>query len=390
MRTLPQAPNLDYLKQQAKDLLAALREIQSDASLSDAQRTLAQQYGFHAWTDLKAEVERLRAESQLFDADIAAGIAKAFDLGEITAPAVQGATDVMGPWLRLETEKGTWSVHAVMSGFEDEQAEEAVRLMDAAREAGITVPRAMRNTAGGLLEEVGEHRWRVDQWLELGPTIASPVSSANAFKAGQLLATLHGLDLEHSKQMHPWLAAEPRSSEEWNRILSVVEKAEVSWTRALADALPAILDIGSAAVEAPVDGLVLTHTDFQPSSTHLGRDGALVPTGWEFAGAITPSWHIGLVLDSWCAMPNTEINEVTAKAILHGYASIAGSLPHLDVSIFSPVIVAWLNWLVSRMSIALNGEGEDRERATRELTHMLAFPKKRTTLERLLRAAGGA
>jgi len=133
--------------------------------------------------------------------------------------------------------------------------------------------------------------------------------------------------------------------------------------------------------------LILSHTDFQPPSTHLDKDEALVPTGWEFAGAISPAWHLGLVLDSWAATPDGEINEIAAKAILDGYTSVS-DVPALDVSIFSPVISAWLNWLVSRMNIALQGTGNRRTNAEREVAHMLAQPKDRARFERLLRSAG--
>lgn len=387
MRTLRQAPNLDYLKQQAKDLLAALRETQPGASLADAQRTLAKQYGFRTWTDLKAEVERARSKPQVFDADIAAGIAKSFGLGDVTEPAILIETDVSGPSLRVQTHTGTWNAHAVMSGFDEGHAEESVRLMNAAGAAGIKTPRAVRTSSGVWVEEIGEYRWRVDKWMDVGPTIAVPVSSATAFKAGALLATLHGLRLEPAGGMHPWLAAKPRTGEQWQKILGIVESTGALWSRALADALPAILDISAGHAEPPIDEHVLSHTDFQPSSTHLDKGDALVPVGWEFAGAIPPSWHLGLVLDSWSATPDGEINVVAAKAIVEGYASV-GDVPPLDVSIFSPVITAWLNWLVSRMNHALEGKGDARANAERELAHMLAHPKDRKAFEHLLRAAG--
>ncbi|MCA1841107.1 MAG: hypothetical protein LC723_12415, partial [Actinobacteria bacterium] len=149
-----------------------------------------------------------------------------------------------------------------------------------------------------------------------------------------------------------------------------------------------ILDISRAHTDAPEDALVLAHTDFQPSSTHLGAGGSLVPIGWDFAGAISREWHIGMVLDSWCALPNEQINEKAARAIIEGYTSIADDVPPLDVSIFSPVITAWLNWLVSRMNVALEGGGRAKEHAEREVADMLTHPKDRNWFERVLRATG--
>jgi Ankyrin repeat/Ankyrin repeats (many copies) len=54
-RTLPEKPSLEYLKKQAKELLREIRP----AKLADAQRVLAQEYGFASWTKLKAHIQSL-------------------------------------------------------------------------------------------------------------------------------------------------------------------------------------------------------------------------------------------------------------------------------------------------------------------------------------------
>jgi ankyrin repeat protein len=53
-RSLPPSPNLDHLKHQAKELL---RRQPLLGRLRDAQRTIAQQYGFDSWDALRAHVE---------------------------------------------------------------------------------------------------------------------------------------------------------------------------------------------------------------------------------------------------------------------------------------------------------------------------------------------
>jgi effector-binding domain-containing protein len=60
VKALPERPNLDHLRQQAKDLLATVRASHPDTSLAAAQTLLARQYGLRTWPDLKAEVERRR------------------------------------------------------------------------------------------------------------------------------------------------------------------------------------------------------------------------------------------------------------------------------------------------------------------------------------------
>jgi hypothetical protein len=56
-RDLPQFPNLDHLKKQAKVLLRKLKNQNPDAQLAEAQYEIAQKYGFASWARLKAYVE---------------------------------------------------------------------------------------------------------------------------------------------------------------------------------------------------------------------------------------------------------------------------------------------------------------------------------------------
>src|SRR5579872_2339944 len=54
-RQLPEKPNLEFLKKQAKELLRTVGQ----GKLADAQHALAKEYGFATWAKLKAHVESL-------------------------------------------------------------------------------------------------------------------------------------------------------------------------------------------------------------------------------------------------------------------------------------------------------------------------------------------
>ena len=54
-RHLPEKPNLEYLKKQAKELLRGMPQ----GKLADAQHALANEYGFATWAKLKSHVEAL-------------------------------------------------------------------------------------------------------------------------------------------------------------------------------------------------------------------------------------------------------------------------------------------------------------------------------------------
>jgi len=63
-RKLPARPNLEFLKNEAKDRLDDLLRTDPRAQLADAQFALAQDYGFASWPKLKEHVESLAATLQ--------------------------------------------------------------------------------------------------------------------------------------------------------------------------------------------------------------------------------------------------------------------------------------------------------------------------------------
>ena len=77
--SLPDNPNLQWLRKQAKRRLNELLEANPDALLADAQFDLAKSYGFSSWRALKAHIESRTIEGQLFDA------ARSGDVEKLTA-----------------------------------------------------------------------------------------------------------------------------------------------------------------------------------------------------------------------------------------------------------------------------------------------------------------
>jgi ankyrin repeat protein len=66
--SLPDAPNLDWLRQQAKRRLEELRASNPGTQLADAQFDVAKQYGFSSWRALKTYIDSLTVDGQLFNA----------------------------------------------------------------------------------------------------------------------------------------------------------------------------------------------------------------------------------------------------------------------------------------------------------------------------------
>jgi ankyrin repeat protein len=68
MSELPTAPNLEWLRTEAKRRLREMQDANTPAQLSDAQFALAKEYGFASWRALKAHIDSLTVEGQFFDA----------------------------------------------------------------------------------------------------------------------------------------------------------------------------------------------------------------------------------------------------------------------------------------------------------------------------------
>jgi ankyrin repeat protein len=66
--SLPENPNLEWLRKQAKRRLEELRKTNAAARLADAQFDLASHYGFSSWRALKAHIDSLTVEGRLFEA----------------------------------------------------------------------------------------------------------------------------------------------------------------------------------------------------------------------------------------------------------------------------------------------------------------------------------
>lgn len=68
MSSLPEKPSLDWLRKQAKRRLEQLRATHAEAQLADAQFAVAKDYGFASWRALKAHIDGLTIDGELFAA----------------------------------------------------------------------------------------------------------------------------------------------------------------------------------------------------------------------------------------------------------------------------------------------------------------------------------
>lgn len=387
MKTLPDNPNLDHLRQQAKNLLAGLRDTDPAVTLADAQASLAGQYGFRTWTDLKAEVDRVRGQADVADRALALAVAGRYGLGEVIGQMRSVArADDMGRRWSLETDRGRWAVRTMDTWWPIVDAETDVALQQAAAAAGVLLPAPVRSREGRIVESIGGHTWRVYEWLRSGPPLSAPASASVTREVGRILATIHGLALPVDR-ISPWHYSR-LSDVGWPELAATATTRRASWAGALHEAVPTLMDLDAIALDAPAPEPVLTHNTLGPASTRLASSGRLIVVGWEHAGGQPPSWELANVLLDWAVNPGGGVNRAGARALIDGYRARAGMLPPLDLSMFRGAVTSLANYVCEQVRTALDvSENEDRRYADRSVRHLLSHLPTRATLEKLLSVA---
>ena len=387
MKTLPDNPNLDHLRRQAKDLLLGLRDSTPAASLADAQASLAEQYGFDSWPQLKAEVDRRQGHAELADPALAGQLAARFGLGAVTGPMRSLARpDEMGRRWSLVTDRGRWAPRTVDDVFPVTDGEENTRFQLAAARAGVTLPAPVRSLAGAVVEEIDGHRWRVYEGLSSGPPLAAPVSATVTRAVGEILATVHGLRYPVAG-LCPWSSVR-FATLTWGELADRVAGKGAGWAPALAAAVPTLEGLASVAAGTTAGEPVLCHNNVSPGNVRIGAGGRLVLTGWEHANGLPPAWELSAALAAWAVNPGGGINAAGARALVAGYRARAGGLPPLSLETFRGAATGLQNYVAGQIDLALTATGGADERFTeRNVRHLLTHLPSRATYELVLAAA---
>jgi hypothetical protein len=384
MRFLPDKPSLDFLRKEAKDLLAALRESSPGASLADAQRALASEYGMRGWTELKAEAERRATDVPVAPDGLADSLAEVFGLGSVIGAATPVSFTPMGRCWSITTDRGRWLAVTVYPWITDAQAEVGARLRDAAVAAGVAAPTPVRSPEGRLIETVQGENWRVHEWIEVGPSPVSPTPAAVARRIGAIYGTLHKLAIPSDLPIS-WYVTSRRPESEWAKLVDRARAARKPWAEQLVEGLPAQLDLGTIESEIDANEIILCNSNLIPEHVRIGHNDELVVTEWDFAGSLTPELELGSALTQWALRPS--INRKALVAFRDGYIEAAGHWPKLELASFSVAITAWLNWTYNTMCEAIDPADKDRAAfAERETVDLLKRPMTRASLQQLLTA----
>jgi Phosphotransferase enzyme family/Glyoxalase superfamily protein len=390
VKMLPDNPNLDHLRQQAKDLLAGLRDTDPTASLAGAQALLAEQYGFRTWTDLKAEVDRVRGQADVADPALARAIADSYDLGAVTGDMRSVARpDESGRQWSLDTDRGRWAVRTMDTWWPIVDIETEVALQRAATAAGVLLPAPVRSRSGGIVETIEGHSWRVHEWLHSGPPLSAPASSSVTRAVGGILATLHRLALPVDR-VSPW-HQHRLSDVGWPELAVTARTKRAPWATALSDAVSTLVRLEAIGVGVPTPEPVLSHNSLGPARARRGTNGRLIVVGWEHSGGQPPNWELGDALMNWTVNPSGGVNIAGVRAMVDGYRATAGSLPALDMSMFRGGVTSLANYVSGLLHEALNVHAEEDQRyLNRSAHHLLSHLPTPEALEQILNAASTA
>ena len=387
MRTLPDSPSLDHLRQQAKDLLQQLRAARPTASLAEAQAGVAEQYGYRTWPELKAEVQRRRAAVRAADDVLGAAVAGAFGLGTPQGALVAHERQWAGQAWLLETDRGRWLVRQLFDWFDESRVEADVLLADAAVAAGILTPRPVRTAAGTIVASLHGSRWRAFEFAPAGPEPSTPADPRHAAAAGRILGKVHRFGLPAPDPVQPWLVS-VREESAWRNLQTVCASRGMPWANRLAEVIPGLVDVST--IVEPVDAapVVLSACHYAPNAFRIAGPDDLIVTGWDHAGSIPPRWDLGGTLAGWSPGVDGEVNGPAVRALLAGYAEQTTVPEPLDLGIFSAWLCGAMNWLVSRIRIAIDPREDEAERAlaARAVPWLLADPPVRGRLERIVGA----
>jgi Ser/Thr protein kinase RdoA (MazF antagonist) len=387
MKTLPDNSNLDHLRRQAKDLLAGLRDSRPAATLADAQASLAEQYGFRTWADLKLEVDHRQGRAEIADAGLARRIADRFALGEVTGEmrSLSRADEAGRRWL-LQTDRGRWLPRTVDDVYPPTDGEENARFQEAAARAGVTLPAPVRGEAGTVVEAIDGNQWRVYAWVRSGPPLAAPVSAEVTHAVGQALATIHQLRMP-VERICPYSSMR-LATHSWPELTDLAAAKGAAWAPQLAVAAPTLTGLEAVGDGADPGEPTLCHNNFSPGNVRLGAGGCLVVTGWEHAAGLPPAWEVCAALVNWTVNPNGGINAKGAQALLAGYRERAGTVPELSLDGFRGHATSLQNYVAGEIGSALDASREQDIRFTdRNVRHLLTHLPSRATYEQVLAAA---
>jgi phosphotransferase family enzyme len=377
MRTLPESASLDHLRKQAKDLLDVLRRSDPSTTLSDAQANLARQYGYATWTELKkASDEQNALPPVVADQSVVDAVVECFALGSATSPLVRVDRTWSGDTWEMETPAGRVVLTQLKSHLDPTSIELQSGLVEQAIAHGVPTAAPIRTTDGPFVTEIGGDNWRAHRWLRLGPMTLRPAPVEVAALAAKALGTLHAMAVPAPGPVSAWLTHRSSHGEGVDALVAQVERERPEWNEPFRQALEGFLEFEPLLDASDQNArAIFSHSWIAPESVRVGGADGIVLTVWEHAGPVAPDLELGHCLISWAETGDNEFVAGPAQAFLDSYRTTTNFDGAITLPMLTYGISGAINWLVSRINIALNDcDAAERELAERMVPGLLAKP----------------
>jgi ankyrin repeat protein len=170
VRSLPDNPNIDWLRKEAKRKLVELRSTHPSTKLADAQFDVARTYGFASWRALKRYIDELSVDGRLFDAARKGDVTMLVALLDAHPGSVQAREAPYG-WTLLHAAAHTGRLAAVdillARGLDvnvREKGDNTYAMHWAAAAAHLDVVQRLADAGGDIVGHGDDHELEIIGW----------------------------------------------------------------------------------------------------------------------------------------------------------------------------------------------------------------------------------
>jgi hypothetical protein len=291
---------------------------------------------------------------------------------ELHGPVARGE---QGEVWRLETSAGTWAVKLLFEDPDPADARADATYQDAARGAGVPMPRAQRTLEDEVLYRLDGSWVRVFEWVD----ILEPDPELDPAAVGALVAAIHGVrSLSPMRPVDAWYA-EPVGAARWDELIRSLTAHGAPFAEQLAELRDELVALEG--LLAPPRDLQVCHRDLWADIVRGTAAGGLCVIDWENGGLADPSQELGIVLFEFGlgdALRARTLSDAYIDAGGPGRIERAGDFSMLIAQVGHIAEYACVRWLRPGASES------DRARAAGTVGEFTSRPVTRETIERLL------
>ena len=308
-------------------------------------------------------------------------VADAYALGRVLAEPTVAARGEMGRIWRLETSTGRWALKEVFRPQPDvaERARADAAFQEAARAAGIPLPRPIFARDGRVLIEVGpdadRRAVRVYSWVDLrARDSVVPVGEVAA-----ILGRLHGLAIADPRPIDPWYR-DPVPADSWPELVARASASGAPWAAALERLVPDLVVATAVVSDAPT---ITCHLDYNPENVLLDMGGRPVVVDWENSGPGIAEQELASAVAEFVPDPDG------TEAFLSAYEEAGGPARIRDRTSFAMVLVVQAALVRTYAERALDSSfsAEDRARSAHWVEDIAAHVFTMARIDRWLEEA---